>query len=147
MASTLAAANQLLKRLRQLMRFAVDEELRECSSHGLQKLIATRLAMTAYNENEINSILRWKINTQAPPYTKAANRAKLADQALCRESANDDEILKQLYTPCLLHMHTFNTTHYNYRVVSLKLYIKVIPAGAPDLIQYKIYCKVEHFLI
>lgn len=51
--------------------------LPQCSSHGLRKLIATRLAERGANENMISAILGHKNNQQAALYTRAANREKL----------------------------------------------------------------------
>jgi integrase len=53
--------------------------LKECSAHGLRKLIATRLAEAGASENSISAILAWRDNRQASHYTKAANKGKLAD--------------------------------------------------------------------
>ena len=65
------------------MRQRCDEAgLPECSSHGLRKLIATRLAENGCTENEISAILGWTNNSQASLYTKSANREKLAQRAM-----------------------------------------------------------------
>lgn len=61
------------------MRDRCDEAgLPDCSSHGLRKLIATRLAEAGCSENQISAILGWMNNDQAALYTKAANREKMA---------------------------------------------------------------------
>ena len=52
--------------------------LQECSSHGLRKLIAKRLAEAGCNENTISAILGWANNKQASLYTKAASKEKMA---------------------------------------------------------------------
>ena len=52
--------------------------LPECSSHGLRKLIATRLAEAGCGENQISAILGWANNKQAALYTKAANKERMA---------------------------------------------------------------------
>lgn len=61
------------------MRDRCDEAgLPDCSSHGLRKLIATRLAEAGCNENTISAILGWLNNDQAALYTKAASKVKMA---------------------------------------------------------------------
>ena len=53
-----------------------------CSSHGLRKLIAVRLAEAGCNENSISAILGWANNKQASLYTKNANKTVLARTAM-----------------------------------------------------------------
>ena len=65
------------------MRDRCDEAgLPQCSSHGLRKLIAKRLAEAGANENMISAILGHKNNQQAALYTRAANREKLASEGI-----------------------------------------------------------------
>ena len=65
------------------MRERCDEAgLPDCSSHGLRKLIAKRLAEAGCSENTISAILGWKNNQQAALYTKDANREKLAREGM-----------------------------------------------------------------
>ena len=56
--------------------------LPQCSSHGLRKLIATRLAEEGANENTISAVLGHKNNQQAALYTRAANREKMASEGI-----------------------------------------------------------------
>lgn len=61
------------------MRDRCDEAgLPDCASHGLRKLVATRLAEALCSESQISAILGWRNNKQASVYTKAANRERMA---------------------------------------------------------------------
>ena len=52
--------------------------LKQCSAHGLRKLVAKRLAEAGCGENTISAILGWKDTRQAALYTKEADREKMA---------------------------------------------------------------------
>jgi integrase len=65
------------------MRDRCDEAgLPQCSSHGLRKLTATRLAELGCSEREIMSITGHKSVSEVSRYTKAADQSRLADQAM-----------------------------------------------------------------
>lgn len=67
------------------MREWCDEaELPECSAHGLKKLGATLCADNGANEYELCALFDWTDIRQATPYTRAANKRKLAAQAGAR---------------------------------------------------------------
>ena len=56
--------------------------LSQCSSHGLRKAIATRLAERGATSQEIMSITGHRSLSEAERYTKAADKTKLADSAM-----------------------------------------------------------------
>ena len=56
--------------------------LSQCSSHGLRKAIATRLAEHGATSQEIMSITGHRSLSEAERYTKAADKTKLADSAM-----------------------------------------------------------------
>ncbi len=56
--------------------------LPHCSTHGLRKAGATRLANAGASEHEIMAFLGHRTPNEARTYTKAANRATLADSGM-----------------------------------------------------------------
>jgi integrase len=67
------------------MRARCDEAgLPQCSSHGLRKLTATRLAELGCSEREIMAITGHRSVSEVSRYTKAASQAKLAEQAMAK---------------------------------------------------------------
>lgn len=65
------------------MRDRCDEaELPECSSHGLRKLMATRLAEAGATNAQIKAITGHKTDREVSRYTKAAAQKKLAGSAM-----------------------------------------------------------------
>jgi integrase len=59
-----------------------DAGLPQCSSHGLRKLTATRLAELGCSERQIMSITGHKSVSEVSRYTKAAEQSRLAEQAM-----------------------------------------------------------------
>ncbi len=67
------------------MRKWCDEAgLPECSSHGLRKAMATRLADLGCSTHEISAIGGWETLKEVERYTKQANRKRLAGQVKTR---------------------------------------------------------------
>lgn len=58
--------------------------LSHCSSHGLRKAGATRLAEHGANECEIMAFLAHKTPHEAATYTRAVRRARLADAGMSK---------------------------------------------------------------
>jgi integrase len=69
------------------MRDRCDEAgLPQCSSHGLRKLTATRLAEAGCTPHEIAAILGHRSLAMVAHYTRAAAQARLAEQAMAKLS-------------------------------------------------------------
>jgi len=67
------------------MRQWCDEAgLPQCSSHGLRKAMATRLADLGCSPHEISAIGGWVTLKEVERYTKTANRKQLAAQAMAK---------------------------------------------------------------
>lgn len=67
------------------MRKWCDEAgLPQCSSHGLRKAMATRLANLGCSTQEIKSIGGWETLKEVERYTKQADRKRLAGQVKTR---------------------------------------------------------------
>jgi integrase len=84
------------------MRDRCDEAgLPQCSSHGLRKLAATRLANAGCSEREIMAITGHKSVAEVSRYTKARDQAKLAEQTMARlrKRTNRDEKIVPRPTP------------------------------------------------
>jgi integrase len=84
------------------MRKRCDEAgLPQCSSHGLRKLAATRLANAGCSEREIMAITGHKSVAEVSRYTKARDQAQLAERAIARLSkrTNRDEKIVQHAAP------------------------------------------------
>ena len=85
------------------MRDRCDEAgLPQCSSHGLRKLTATRLAELGCSEREIMAITGHRSVSEVSRYTKAAEQSKLAERAMATLSGkrtNSDEKLSSMPTP------------------------------------------------
>ncbi|MEM1102375.1 MAG: tyrosine-type recombinase/integrase, partial [Pseudomonadota bacterium] len=65
-----------------MMRKACDKAgLPECASHGLRKCAAVRMAEAGATTAELMAVFGWSSASQAELYTKAAERARLADRA------------------------------------------------------------------
>jgi integrase len=76
--------------------------LRQCSSHGLRKLAATRLADLGCSEREIMAITGHKSVSEVSRYTKAADQSRLAEQAMAKQltiRTNQDEKLSSVANP------------------------------------------------
>jgi integrase len=76
--------------------------LQQCSSHGLRKLAATRLAQVGCSEREIMAITGHKSLSEVSRYTKAADQSRLAEQAMAKLTTartNMDERLSSTPTP------------------------------------------------
>jgi len=58
--------------------------LPQCSSHGLRKAMATRLADLGCSPHEIMAIGGWETLKEVERYTKTANRKRLAAQVKTR---------------------------------------------------------------
>ncbi|MGB6920638.1 MAG: integrase, partial [Methylovirgula sp.] len=56
--------------------------LSHCSAHGLRKSAATIAAENGATELQLMAIFDWDTIAQATTYTRAANRKKLAGQAM-----------------------------------------------------------------
>ena len=70
------------------MRDRCDEAgLPQCSSHGLRKLTATRLAELGCSEREIMAVTGHKSVSEVSRYTKAAEQSKLAERAMAKMGA------------------------------------------------------------
>ena len=84
------------------MRKRCDEAgLPQCSSHGLRKLTATRLAELGCSEREIMAVTGHKSVSEVSRYTKAAEQAKLAERAMrkfSRAEQTADEKLSSTLT-------------------------------------------------
>jgi integrase len=57
---------------------------RQCTAHGLRKLVATRLADMACSEEEIKAITGHKSASEVARYTKARDQKRLAESAVGR---------------------------------------------------------------
>jgi integrase len=64
--------------------------LAHCSAHGLRKLAATRLANAGCSEREIMAITGHKSVSEVSRYVRAAEQARLAEQAMSRISARPE---------------------------------------------------------
>jgi len=56
--------------------------LPQCSAHGLRKLAATRLANAGCSTDHIKAITGHKSMSEVARYTRAADQARLARQAM-----------------------------------------------------------------
>lgn len=65
--------------------------LRHCSAHGLRKAMATRLAEHGATAHEIMSITGHQTLEEVERYTRAAERAGLADRAMGKVTKQEDE--------------------------------------------------------
>ena len=81
-------ANNFGKRFRE---WCNEAGLPRCSAHGLRKLTATRLANAQCTERMIMAITGHKSPAEVSRYTKARDQALLAEQAMAKLSARDDE--------------------------------------------------------
>lgn len=54
------------------------------SAHGLRKLGATRLANAGASVHELQAVFEWESGPMAEVYTKEADRARLAKQAMAK---------------------------------------------------------------
>jgi integrase len=85
------------------MRDRCDEAgLPQCSSHGLRKLTATRLANAGCSERQIMAITGHKSVSEVSRYTKTRDQARLAEQAMQMTTGprtNSDEKLSSNPTP------------------------------------------------
>jgi integrase len=80
------------------MRDRCDEAgLPQCSSHGLRKLAATRLANAGCSEREIMAVTGHKSVSEVSRYTKARDQERLAEQAMRRTKR--DKNLDNMQTP------------------------------------------------
>jgi integrase len=70
--------------------------LTQCSSHGLRKLAATRLAEAGCSEREIMAVTGHKSVSEVSRYTKAADQSRLAEQAAKRLAATRTNREKKL---------------------------------------------------
>jgi integrase len=61
--------------------------LPQCSSHGLRKLAATRLAEAGCSDREIMAITGHKSVSQVTGYVRAAEQSRLAEQAMAKQAA------------------------------------------------------------
>ena len=64
--------------------------LSHCSAHGLRKLAATRLANEGCSEREIMAVTGHKSVSEVSRYVRAAEQARLAEQATSRISARPE---------------------------------------------------------
>lgn len=65
------------------MRKWCDEaELPECTTHGLRKAIARRMAEAGCTAHQIMAVTGHKTLSEVQKYTEMANRAKMADKAM-----------------------------------------------------------------
>jgi len=64
--------------------------LSRCSAHGLRKLAATRLANEGCSEREIMAVTGHKSVSEVSRYVRAAEQARLAEQAMSRISARPE---------------------------------------------------------
>jgi integrase len=81
-------ANNFGKRFRE---WCNEAGLPQCSAHGLRKLTATRLAEAGCSEREIMAVIGHRSISEVSRYTKARNQARLAEQAMAKLNARDDE--------------------------------------------------------
>ena len=61
------------------------------SAHGLRKAAATRAAENGATEKELDAIFGWRDGQTSRIYTKNADRAKMAKQAMGKLSRNENE--------------------------------------------------------
>jgi len=76
--------------------------LPQCSSHGLRKLAATRLAQAGCSEREIMAVTGHKSVSEVSRYTKAVDESRFAEQAtvkLTTARTNRDEKLSSTSNP------------------------------------------------
>lgn len=81
-------ANNFGKRFRE---WCDEAGLPQCSAHGLRKLTATRLANAQCTERMIMAVTGHKSPAEMSRYTKASDQARLAEQAMAKLSACQDE--------------------------------------------------------
>ena len=67
--------------------------LPQCSAHGLRKLAATRLANAGCSTDQIKAITGHKSLSEVARYTKAADQARLARQAIGMMRADREQKL------------------------------------------------------
>ncbi len=61
--------------------------LPQCSAHGLRKAVATRGANAGVGQQGLKSLGQWSGDDEVKTYTEAADRHRLAEEALLRISA------------------------------------------------------------
>jgi integrase len=76
--------------------------LPQCSAHGLRKLAAKRLAEAGCSDRQIMAITGHKTVSEVSRYTKAAEQAKLAEQAMARLSKRTKQHVELSSIPTLL---------------------------------------------
>jgi len=67
--------------------------LPQCSAHGLRKLAATRMANAGCSTDQIKAVTGHKSLSEVARYTKAANQARLARQAMSMVRADREQKL------------------------------------------------------
>ena len=70
--------------------------LTECTSHGLRKAGARRLAEAGATEWEVMAFLAHRTAQEASRYTAAANRAKLTSSGMAKLGADHEQVLSNL---------------------------------------------------
>lgn len=70
--------------------------LTECTSHGLRKAGARRLAEAGATEWEVMAFLAHRTAKEASRYTAAANRAKLTSSGMAKLGADHEQVLSNL---------------------------------------------------
>jgi integrase/recombinase XerD len=68
-----------------------EADLPQCSSHGLRKAMATRLAENRATTQEIMSVLGHRSVSEVERYTKEANKPKLADSGMAKLRSSNEE--------------------------------------------------------
>jgi integrase/recombinase XerD len=66
-------------------------DLPQCSSHGLRKATATRLAERGASSQEIMSITGHRSLSEVERYTRAADKPKLADSGMAKFGSSNEE--------------------------------------------------------
>ena len=73
--------------------------LPQCSTHGLRKLAATRLANAGCSTDQIKAITGHKSLSEVARYTKAADQARLARQAIHMVRVDREQKLSSKQNP------------------------------------------------
>jgi integrase len=62
----------------------IEAGLPQCSPHGLRKLAATRMAHAGCSDRELMAVFGWRSMSEVSRYVRAADQARLAEQAFAK---------------------------------------------------------------
>jgi integrase len=72
--------------------------LPQCSAHGLRKLAATRMANEGCTDRELMAVFGWRGMSEVSRYVRAADQARLAEQAFAKTRTKSEHHLSSLAT-------------------------------------------------